>query len=170
MKLSIGCGDRRLPGYTGVDVIQRAAVDIIAPADKIPLADGVADEVLAIHLVEHLLPWTVPDALGEWFRLLKPGGLLVLEMPDFLKSCRNIAEGLKGKKHPDQMGMWGCFGDPRAKDPWMLHRWGYWFDSLKPLVEAAGFIGVVERDTRFHAAGGNGKRDFRLEACKPPNA
>ena len=30
--------------------IQRAAVDIIAPADKIPLADGVADGVTARSL------------------------------------------------------------------------------------------------------------------------
>jgi SAM-dependent methyltransferase len=166
MKLSIGCGNRRLEGYTGVDAVQRDAVDIVAPATKIPLADGVADEVLAVHLIEHLLPWHVPDALAEWFRLLKPGGLLVMEQPDFLKSCRNIAEGIKGRKHPDQLGMWGCYGDPRDKDEFMMHRWGYWFDSLKPLVDAAGFIGAVEKETFYHRPG-RGVRDFRLEAFKP---
>lgn len=166
MKLSIGCGDRRLPGYTGVDAVQRAAVDIVAPATKIPLPDGVADEVLAIHLLEHLFEWEAPDALAEWYRLLKPGGKLVLEMPDFMKSCRNIAEGIKGKKHDEQMGLWGVFGDPRAKDPFMMHKTGWWFKRLKPFVEGVGFVHVTEYETQFHGAG-RGLRDFRLEAEKP---
>lgn len=166
MRLNVGCGNRRLEGYTGVDAVQRDAADIVAPATAIPLADGVADEILVVHLIEHLLPWELPVALAEWFRLLKPGGRLILEQPDFLKSCKNIAEGVKGKKHPDQLGMWGVYGDPRDRDPWMLHRWGYWFGSLQPLVAAAGLVGVVERDTVFHRPGRH-VRDFRLEACKP---
>ena len=166
MKLNIGCGNRRLPGYTGVDAVQRDAVDIIAPAHKIPLADGVAEEVLAVHLLEHLYPWEAPAAIAEWFRLLRPGGKLVLEMPDLLKACKNIAEGLKGRKHPDQLGMWALYGDDRAKDPFMLHRTGYWFERLKPLVEAAGFERVTEHPTQFHGVG-RGVRDFRLEAFRP---
>ena len=101
-----------------------------------------------------------------WFRLLKPGGILVLEMPDFMKCCRNIADGVRSHKHPDQLGMWGVFGDPRSRDPFMMHKWAWWFDSLKPVVEAAGFIKIVEQETRFHGAG-RGIRDFRLEAIKP---
>ena len=53
MRLNIGCGEKRLPGYTGVDVVARGAADIVAPAQQIPLANNVADEVLAIHLLEH---------------------------------------------------------------------------------------------------------------------
>ena len=166
MKLNIGCGGRRLEGYTGVDAVERPAADIIAPAHKVPLPDGCADEVLAIHLVEHLLPWELPAALSEWHRLLAKGGTLVLEMPDLIKCCRNILEGrVPAGKHPDQLGMWGLFGDNRLEDPYMLHRWAYTFKTLAPLVKTAGFCKIAERPTRYHPVGRE-HRDFRLEAIK----
>ena len=163
MKLNVGCGNKRLPGYTGVDAVPRSAADIVAPANKIPLPDGVADEVMAIHLVEHLLPWEVESTLAEWHRLLAPGGALVLEMPDLIKCCRNIFEGRTNGKHPNQIGMWGLFGDDRLQDPYMLHRWAYTFATLSPIVESVGFVKIREKDTQFHGAGRK-IRDFRLEA------
>lgn len=166
MKLNIGAGSRRLDGYTGVDAVERPAADIIAPAHAIPLDDGCAEEVLAIHLVEHLLPWDLKTALKEWHRLLMPGGLLVLEMPDLIKCCRNILEGrVPAGKHPNQLGMWGLFGDDRLKDPYMLHRWAYTFKTLAPIVEGVGFRKIVERQTVWHPVGRE-HRDFRLEARK----
>lgn len=166
MKLNMGAGGKRLPGYTGVDVVERLGADIVAPADKVPLPDGCAEELMAIHLVEHILPWELKTVLAEWHRLLQPGGLLVLEMPDLLKCCQNILDGrIKGGKHPDQLGMWGLFGDDRYQDPYMLHRWSYTFKTLAPIVEAAGFVKIVERPTVFHPAGRD-HRDFRLEARK----
>jgi hypothetical protein len=47
----------------------------------------------------------------------------------------------------------------------MLHRWGYTFKSLQPIVAAAGFGDIVERPTQWHPAGRE-LRDFRLEAVK----
>jgi len=164
MKLNIGCGSRRLPGYTGIDAVERSAADIVAPAHEIPLADGCAEEVLAVHLVEHEFSWRVPALLAEWHRLLAPGGRLVLEMPDVMKCARNLVEGRQGKK-PDQLHMWGIFGDDTLQDPFMMHKSGWWFARLAPLVSAAGFVEVVERETQFHPAG-RGIRDFRLEARK----
>lgn len=166
MRLNIGAGKRRIAGYTGVDAVPREAADIVAPANAIPLPDGCADEVLAVHLVEHILPWEVPGTLAEWGRLLKPGGLLVVELPDVVKCCRNIVAGFtKPGKHPDQLGMWGLYGDNRDEDPWMLHRWGWTFKSLAPLVASAGFTNIVERQTKYHPIGRD-VRDFRLEARK----
>lgn len=165
MRLNIGAGKRRLPGYTGVDVVQRDSVDIVAEAHAIPLPDGCADEVLAVHLLEHVFEWQAPDLLREWHRLLKPGGALVLEMPDILKACRNLLEQRRIGKHVDQAHMWAIYGDQTLNDPLMMHKAGWWFDRLKPVVEGVGFVDVVERETRFHPAG-RGVRDFRLEARK----
>ena len=163
----MGCGTRRLSGYTGVDAVARDGVDIVAPADAIPLADAVATEVLAIHLCEHLLPWRLPFALREWHRLLKKGGRLVLEMPDLFKACQNVVDGrMKGGKHVDQLSMFALYGDIRTEDEFMLHRYAYSFKTISPLVEAAGFVSLKETTTVFHPAGRE-HRDFRLEAVKP---
>lgn len=165
MKLNIGCGHRRLHGYTGVDVVSREAVDVVAPAHDIPLPDGCADEVLAVHLIEHVYAWEAPTLLAEWFRLLRSGGHLVLELPDAMKCARNLVNGVQGRK-PDQLHLWGLYGDDTLRDPLMMHKAGWWFGRLAPVVQGVGFVDVVERETVFHPAG-RGVRDFRLEARKP---
>lgn len=166
MRLNIGCGKRRLDGYTGIDAVARESVDIVAPADKLPLANACADEVLAVHLIEHFFEWETPAVLAEWARVLKPGGLLVLEQPDALKCARNLlevhAKHLVEKK-PGQLAMWGLYGDHTLRDPLMMHKTGWWFERLEPIVAAAGFHAIVQRDTVFHPVG-RGVRDFRLEA------
>lgn len=164
MRLNIGCGKRRLDGYVGVDAVARESVDIVAAADKVPLADGCADEILGVHIWEHFYWWQCEGVLAEWWRLMKPGALLVLEMPDLIKCCRNILEGRESRKR-DQLGMWGVYGDPSTRDEFMTHRWGWHFGTLQPFLADRGFIDIVERETQFHPAG-RGVRDFRLEARK----
>ncbi len=165
-KLNIGAGGRRIEGFTGVDVVKRPGADIIAPAHKIPLKAGTVDEIMAIHVWEHFYRWECDTVITEWKRLLKPGGRLVLEMPDLFKCCQNILSGrMEGGKHPDQLGMWGCYGDPRTGDQWMAHRWGWAFATLQPFLAGHGFKDITEHPTQFHPAGRE-HRDFRLEAVR----
>ena len=126
---------------------------------------------MAIHLFEHLLPWEAQGVLEEWFRLLKPGGKLVLEMPDLKKCCENVLKLLAGipvmaGKDARQAGLWGLYGDDRLEDPYMLHRWGYTFKTIHPMLERAGFQKIKEHATIYHPIGRN-VRDFRVEAIKP---
>lgn len=165
VKLNVGAGKRRIPGYTGVDAVQREGADIVAPADNIPLADGCATEILAIHLIEHLYAWQVPGLLKEWYRLLSPGGRLVLELPDLKKCAKNLLSP-RPEKTPGQLSMFGIYGDHTLKDPWMMHKAGWWFESLAPVVAAAGFVEICECQTVYHPVG-RGIRDFRLEARRP---
>lgn len=167
MKLNIGCGGRRIPGYTGIDAVPRPAADIVAKADNIPLADGVAEEIMAIHIIEHFYEWEVPVVLREWFRLLKPDGKLVAELPDIVKCCKNLVDNaMRGGKHIDQLSYWGLYGDPRLKDPFMTHRWGWTFETLEQVLHAVGFRDIQHKSTEWHPAGRD-HRDFRIEARKP---
>jgi SAM-dependent methyltransferase len=55
-------------------------VDFLADARALPLPDGTLDYLCSSHVLEHL-----PDpiaALHEWHRVLRPGGLLYLVVPD----------------------------------------------------------------------------------------
>lgn len=164
MRLNIGCGGRRVPGYTGVDAVQRPAADIIARADKIPLPSDSVDEIMAIHLWEHFYRWECETVIAEWKRLLKVGGTLVLELPNLKKCCENILSGhFDGGKHPDQLSYWGLYGDPRQEDQFMAHRWGWTPDTLCTFLTQHGFKDISEQPTLFHPAG-RAHRDMRIVA------
>jgi ubiquinone/menaquinone biosynthesis C-methylase UbiE len=166
MRLNIGCGGRRIAGYTGVDAIERPAADIVAPANAIPLPDASVDEILAVHLWEHFYRWECDDVIAEWSRLLKPGGTLVLELPDLIKCCENILRNrMVGGKDPDQLSYWGIFGDPRPHDPYMTHRWGWTPTTLREYLSTHGFRDIDQQPPQWHPAGRD-HRDMRFVAVK----
>lgn len=170
MKLNIGCGGRRLPGYTGVDAVQRPAAEIVAKADKIPLADNSVDEIIALHLWEHFHQWECVNVINEWKRLLKPGGRLVLELPNIYKCCQNLISGrMEGGKHPWQLSYFGLYGDPRGSDPFMAHKWGWTPETITQFLKEHGFIKIRETQTQWHPAGRT-HRDMRIECEVPSNA
>lgn len=80
MKLDIGCGEQKLEGFTGVDAYVKT--DIKADMWKIPLADGSVEEIYSSHALEHVQGSMVHATLKEWIRLLKPGGKLLLQVPN----------------------------------------------------------------------------------------
>lgn len=166
MKIHLGCGKHVLPDWTNVDAVkhpkaprspEHLGVDITKPLTMFD--DNSADALMAIHLLEHFYEWEVRDVLTDWCRVLKPGGRIILEMPDVVKACKNIIKG-----ESLQMGMWPLYGDNTLKDPLMCHRWGWTFKTLKPYLQECGFHRVTEAPTEWHGRRQN--RDFRLEAVK----
>lgn len=97
LKLNLGCGGRPLPGYVNVDMDTLDQIKARYPgttfADDLvveqfnvfalPYGDGTVDEVRADSFIEHLPFADEPRLLAEAVRVLKPGGRLLLEVPDF---------------------------------------------------------------------------------------
>lgn len=170
MRLNVGCGRHVLDGWTNVDVVAspraKRPPEVLSDARSIPLADGCAQELQAIHLLEHFYRWEVPAVLAEWRRLLCDGGRLVLELPNLQRCVENIVEGLRTNDQPlDQLGMWGLYGDPREEDPYMCHKWAWTPATLRAELKLAGFGKIRETPTQWHSAG-RLRRDMRLEAVK----
>ena len=88
MKLDIGCGVFKREGYTGVDIDPDVNPDICAPMGEIPLPDGSVDEIFSSHALEHVTKFEVVPVLREWKRILKPGGLIDVQVPDLAWCCR----------------------------------------------------------------------------------
>ncbi len=84
MKLHLGCGKRFLPGYVHVDIADFPHIDFQCPAhDLSQFEDESADLIYASHMLEYWDRVEVRNVLAEWQRVLKPGGILRVGVPNF---------------------------------------------------------------------------------------
>jgi predicted SAM-dependent methyltransferase len=84
LKLNLGCGDRRMPGYLGVDISAMSeATELVMDLDEFPwpFDDDSVARIEAKDVFEH-----VNDAVGfmvECHRILKPTAVLHIRTPHF---------------------------------------------------------------------------------------
>lgn len=83
LRLNLGSGERRLPGYVNVDCVPLAGVDILADLNEpfAELPDNSVDAVYARHTLEHIDRLT--DLLAEIHRVTRPGGQIEIIVPHF---------------------------------------------------------------------------------------
>jgi len=88
VRLHIGCGTNLLPGWINIDRIARLP-DVATEVDAtdLPYSDGTVDAVLAEHVFEHFSFAEEALVWREMARVLRPGGTLTLEVPDFEWVC-----------------------------------------------------------------------------------
>lgn len=166
MKLNIGSGKRSIAGFKNVDAVKRPGVDIVAKADRIGVPTASVDEIHAIHIWEHFYRWECDDVIREWKRIMCLGARLVMELPNFRKCCENFLNPPpQPVKHPDQLTYWGVYGDPRDKDPFMTHRWGWTPETLEDFLLDHGFRCIEHKPTQYHVVGRE-YRDMRIEAIR----
>jgi predicted SAM-dependent methyltransferase len=143
MRLHIG-GARRAEGWIVLDARPGPAVDVVADAAALPFGAGVAEEIYASHVYEHLGYWGgLPAALAEARRVLVPGGVLRLSVPDLDALARlYVAE----ERTPDerfQLMRMIFGGQMDARD---FHLVGLSHDTLEPFLRRAGFRAIERVD------------------------
>jgi predicted SAM-dependent methyltransferase len=168
VRLNLGCGDKVLDGYLNIDAVAIEGVkkpDLIHDLkEPLPFPDDHADEILAVHILEHFQYWEAPGYLRDWKRVLKPGGLLVLELPCLDKIIAAYCHALIDGKAPDpRRTIIGLFGDPTHQDPLMMHHWCYSAADLASKLDMLGFVDIEHQAAMYH----NPKRDMRFVARKP---
>lgn len=129
LKLDLGCGDHLEPGWIGLDRFMGLEVyPLLAyPSNSV-------DEIRASHILEHFSSREVADVLGEWVRVLRPGGLIKIAVPDFAY----IAQGyLEGKREPFGSFLFG--GQTDAND---YHKTVFDADRLHQLMTTAGLTDI----------------------------
>lgn len=149
IKLNVGCGPVRIPGEIGVDQDPNAAAcDVQGDVLNIPYKDGTVDQVRLSHVIEHLPYRMAPTALLESFRVLKPGGTIIVGVPDMYATCAAWLQ-CKNEPHPSSAKLIvsrHMFGS-QSHDG-QEHRAGFDAELLTELLTDAGFVNVdVQQDT-----------------------
>ena len=81
LSLNIGCKQTRF-GDINLDIDTNTSSDIIADALNLPFKSNTFDLVYFTDIIEHLPKNTEIHALMEIYRVLKPGGVLILTTPN----------------------------------------------------------------------------------------
>jgi SAM-dependent methyltransferase len=82
-RIELGAGPYPRPGYLHVDIDPHAPhLEALAPAWALPFPDGWATEILSIHALEHVQPRLLSRTLREWRRVLCPGGIVRVHVPN----------------------------------------------------------------------------------------
>jgi len=131
--------------------------DIVA--DMCNMGDiGEFDCVQSVHSLEHLYPHDVDKALKEFLRVLKPGGTVMIFVPD-LEGVHATLETLYESASGPICGLDMIYGKKSFIEDsiYMAHHTGFVSETLKKCLIDAGFENVItQRIANYNLfAGGN---------------
>lgn len=152
--LHAGCGGDPLPDWlsdheeTRLDIDPAHEPDIVANMTDLHgyVADGRYDVVLCQHALEHLYPYDVGRALGEFHRVLTPEGRVIVVVPD-LEDVRPTEHVLYVSPAGAVCGLDLYYGLHNLLEamPYMAHHTGFTSATLQGVIEAAGFRKAITR-------------------------
>ena len=143
--LHVGCGVSPLPAWmadcdeTRLDIDPGVQPDVVASMLDMGEIGGF-DVVYSSHALEHVYPHEVPVALAEMFRVLKPGGLAIVVVPN-LDGVKPDEEPLYESPAGPVCGLDMIYGMARLikHQPYMAHHSGFIPATLARAIESVGF-------------------------------
>ena len=142
MKLHLGCGQTFIKGYTHIDVIEYPHIDIVNSVDRLPMIeDNSCDIIYSCHVLEHFHRNVVTHVLKEWIRVLKPGGILRISVPNMW----NLFQ-IYSKTKDLSLILGPIFG--RCNYLYNYHYTGFDYDTLEKLLESVGAKDIKSYDWR----------------------
>jgi SAM-dependent methyltransferase len=85
LRLNLGCGSKRIPGFLGIDIGEGSAVDVrMDVMDYLrSLPDRSVEAIYTRHFLEHVAGDTLRPLLQEIDRVLRPGGGIHIIVPHY---------------------------------------------------------------------------------------
>jgi len=139
-KYNFGGGPRRTKGFINVDALPwNGITDIVWDLTNIPYAfvTKPVDEIMAIEFLEHISFRDTLRVLKEWYRILRMGGKLTIQVPDGGKMMEYYVKGLvcdcvphkvqRKKDFKADPNCWICGGKAKVN----TRRWLYSFTGAQ---------------------------------------
>lgn len=137
MKLILCANTRQIPDYKHHDIQPLPGIDYVC--DLLDILDhveaGSCEEVQLTHALEHFPTKETQKVLGLLHTLLKDGGKLYIEVPNFEWHAKLLLE--EGR---DRDAVYYAFGG--QLDEWDFHKTGFTPMILEEELTAAGFKNI----------------------------
>jgi SAM-dependent methyltransferase len=153
--LHIGCGHDKLPGSTGMDMLQLPEVDVVHDLDRTPwpIEDASIDIIFGHSVLEH-----VTDVVGfmdEAWRVLSPGGRLIVAVPYFRST--DAYTDITHKHFFTSQSLDYFFDEQtsKARFDYSRHKWhrvGFWYGwpAVSKRLLARFFKRFVQKHPRWY--------------------
>lgn len=146
--LNAGAGRVALKKFKGweevrLDMNPATQPDVLGNIVEMPLPSFSFDAVYSVHTLEHVTRRESIAAMGEFYRVLKRGGFLLLHVPSVeLAMWTIIRDGmdypvyeLNGHPFTPHDLLYGAM----QMDEFTVHRTGFTLESLREIMRLAGF-------------------------------
>lgn len=128
-----------MPGYEVLDAkpIYGGIITNIEESEKWPVDDNTYDEVLAIHVLEHIAPKKVDFFFKEVLRVLKPGCRFRVHVPSGEVIAKAFVE-IPARRAGMQICLYG------VADEFDQHKFLYCYTLLAEVFSRNGFTDILE--------------------------
>jgi predicted SAM-dependent methyltransferase len=151
IRLDVGSGGQKIPGYTSVDEFVEADVKSSILDLVKEFSPGSVREIRSSHSFEHLKREDAPRALKVFHTILCRGGRLWIDVPDLAGVGLALYQAEQtGDTRLRDWCLKVCYG--LQDHPGEFHQNGFTLSSLVSLVEAAGFTVISTASEMSHAA------------------
>jgi predicted SAM-dependent methyltransferase len=171
VKLHVGCGGIRYRDFINIDLYPHepsvqdssrsgCVADVFADMRALNLPDNYVDEIFTSHTIDHFTRWEALEMLMDWYRMLKAGGIVVIEVADFVRCVLWLFHPMRKKRH---LAITQFYGNQWDRVEHETHRYLWSARELRRELIRIGFKKVfVSHHTETHYPG----RDMRVEAIK----
>jgi hypothetical protein len=155
MKINLASGRDYREGYLNVDNLSMRTwqVDIKADVFEFDTKDKF-EEILLSHFAMYIPQPQMLPLLKRWHGWLTDGGRIIIETGDVKKIAKTILESKNTDEEVKNLFGWG---------ETVGSKWSWCPETLKPLLEEAGFRDIEARDGKYH---GKPERDFIITGTK----
>lgn len=167
LRIEIGSGEYPTPGYVHVDANRWGRqVEHVSAASALSFADASAEELLAVHILEHVHASSVLTTLREWRRVLRPGGFAQIHVPDAAMVFAAYLDSPPASKWTVMIPIFGMTSHARQGRPGAVdlerHHVIYDFPLLERVLLDAGFDRVEDVSADVTDRHIEGWRDLEL--------